>query len=105
MKKRITRKEWEYLGKYNYAAPWLRPFCSYSLMEIEGGFRRDCEVSWPVYLIIFLPVHLLQALYCIWDGGLKEFEIYSRHLGHNYFFEDWSRDEPIYPKAKEIWEK
>lgn len=25
MKKRISRKEWEYIGKYNPAAKWLRP--------------------------------------------------------------------------------
>ena len=26
MKKRISRKEWEYIGKYNPAAKWVRPF-------------------------------------------------------------------------------
>ena len=105
MKKRITRKEWEYIGKYNPAAKWLRPICSYSLVEEEDGFRRDCKISWPVYLILFIPVHLLQALLCMWDGGLKEFEIAGRHLGHDYFRETWGCNEAAYPKAKEIWEK
>lgn len=26
MKKRITQAEWEYIGKYNPAAKWLKPF-------------------------------------------------------------------------------
>lgn len=105
MKKRISQKEWEYLGKYHHAAKWIRPFCSYSIAEYEGGFRRDCQISWPVYLIIFIPVHLLQALCCMWDGGLKEFEICPPHLGYDIFFEDWGCNQQAYPRAKEIWEK
>lgn len=106
MKKRITRKEWEYIGKYNPAAKWLRPLCSYSLVEVENGFRRDCKISWPMYLILFIPVHLLQALFCMWDGGLKEFEIMMRHLGHDYLSKfQYDADNNPYNKAKEIWEK
>ena len=44
MKKRITRADWEYIGKYNPAAKWLRPLASYSLIEIEGGYRREWDV-------------------------------------------------------------
>lgn len=105
MKKRISQKEWEYIGKYNPGAKWVRPFCSYSIAEYENGFRRDCQISWPVYLIIFIPVHLLQALCCMWDGGLKEFEICPPHLGYDCYFEDWGCNQQAYPKAKEIWEK
>ena len=101
-KKRITRKEWEYIGKYNPAAKWLRPLCSYSLEKsFNGCFCRECKISWPVYLVIFIPVHILQLLYCLWDGGLKEFEIESRSLGYKVFH---SYDS-AYTQAKEIWEK
>ena len=105
MKKRITRKEWEYIGKYNPAAKWLRPFASYSLVEIEDGFRRECKVSWPVYLAIFIPFHLAQALYCMWDGGLKEFRIEGRSIGYDNIHETWGNNKSVYPKAKEIWDK
>lgn len=101
MKKHITRKEWEYIGKYNPAAKWLRPFCSYTLEEIEGGYLRRCKISWPVYLLIFIPFHIIQALYCMWDGGLKEFEIEGRNLGHDGIHDFLDN----YPKAKEIWDK
>jgi hypothetical protein len=105
MKKRISQKEWEYIGKYNPAAKWVRPFCSYSLVEIEDGFRRECKISWPVYLAIFIPVHLLQALYCIWDGGLKEFEIAKRDLGQDVYHENYGWNKLDYSKVKEVWEK
>ena len=101
MKKRITRKEWEYIGKYNPAAKWLRPFCSYTLEKIENSYCRECKISWPVYLLIFIPFHIIQALYCMWDGGLKEFCIEGRHLGYDDIHEIWDN----YPKAKEVWER
>jgi hypothetical protein len=105
MKKRISRKEWEYIGKYNPAAKWLRPFCSYTLVkESDNEFIRVCRISWPVYLLIFIPVHLIQAFYCMWDGGLKEFEIEGRHIGYDNIKER-GINEGAYSKAKEIWEK
>lgn len=105
MKKRISRKEWEYIGKYNPAAKWLRPLCSYTLVkESDNEFIRVCRISWPVYLLIFIPVHLVQFFYCMWDGGLKEFEIEGRHLGYDNIKEHGA-NEGAYPKAKEIWEK
>lgn len=102
MKKRITRKEWEYIGKYNYAAKWLRPFCSYSLVKEGERFKREQRIPLWLYLILFIPVHLLQALYCVWDGGLKEFEIGERYLGGDYL--GWVEDS-TWEKAKEIWER
>lgn len=104
MKKRITQAEWEYIGKYNPAAKWLRSFCSYYLVEIEGGFRRECKIGWLVYLILFIPVHLLQALWCMWDGGLKEFEFSPRYLGHDDIKEH-GENMGAFPIAKEIWEE
>ena len=106
MKKRSTLKEWEYLGKYNYAAKWARPFCSYSIEKIDDNeYHRNCDIGWLPYLLLFIPCHLLQIVCLLWDGGLKEFKIEPRHLGHDYFREDWGCNQPAFPKAKEIWEK
>lgn len=105
MKKRISRKEWEYIGKYNPAAKWLRPLCSYTLVkESDNEFIRVCRISWPVYLLIFIPVHLIQFFYCMWEDGLKHFEFEGRHLGYDDIKEH-GINEGAYPKAKEIWEK
>ena len=105
MKKRISMSEWTYIGKYNPAAKWLRPLCSYSLTKIEGGFRRECKIPLWLYLVIFVPVHLLQAVYCMWDGGLREFSIEGRHIGYDDIHESYGSNKGAYPKAKEIWDK
>ena len=104
MKKRISRKEWEYIGKYNPAAKWLRPFCTYTLEKIEGGFRRQCKIGILLYLLMFIPFNLLQALYCMWDGGLREFTIEDRNIGYDDLY-PVGLNSKAYPKAKEIWEK
>lgn len=102
MKKRISQKEWESLSKYNYAAKWLRPLCSYFLVKEDERFKREQYIPLGLYFILFIPVHLLQALLCMWDGGLKEFEIAGRYLGGDY--PGWIGN-PTWEKAKGIWEK
>ena len=98
--KKISRKEWTEIGQYNPAAKWLRPLCSYRLIkEPDGRFKREIRVGWFVYLLIFIPVHILQAFICMWDGGLKEFEINERYLGGDWFTPD---SEP-FKRAEEIW--
>lgn len=106
MKKNITLKDWTYIGQYNPARKWLRPLCSYSLEQLEdGGFRRIIKIGLIPYLLMFIPLHLLQALCCMWDGGLKEFEIEPRLLGYDDFHETWGGNRGAFPRAKEIWEK
>ena len=76
--------------------------------EYEEGdkFKREQRIPLWFYLLIFIPAHLVQALYCMWDGGLKEFEIMMRHLGHDYLSKfQYDADNNPYNKAKEIWEK
>ena len=104
MTKKISLNDWNTIGKYNPAAKWLRPLCTYTLTKAGNSFRRDCYIGWPMYLILFLPVHLLQLFINIWDGGLKEFEIEDRHIGYDYIIK---HDDNCgrYAVAEEIWEK
>lgn len=99
-KKKISYAEWMEIGICNYAAKWLRPLCSYDLIrEPSGKFKREQRVGMFVYLLLFIPVHIIQALWCIWDGGLKEFEINERYLGG-----DWmTPGSDSYETAKRIW--
>ena len=102
MEKKITLNEWNYIGKYNPGAKWIRPFCSYTIKEIAGGdYIRQIKIGWFGYLLMFIPVHIFKVFWCLWDGGLKEFEIEGRNLGYDelyYGSEFWER-------AKEILER
>jgi hypothetical protein len=100
MKVKITLKDWTYIGRYNYAAKWIRPFCVYTLTkEDEQSFIRAQEVHILAYVLMFIPLHILQALVLMWDGGLKEFEIFKRKLGHDIL----RIGSPAYEKAQEVF--
>jgi hypothetical protein len=102
MKKKISSKEWTEIGKCNYAAKWLRPFCSHVLLkEPDGSFKREQRVGLFAYILMFIPVHILQLMLNIWDGGLKEFEINERYLGG-----DWlAPGSESYIRAEAIWNR
>ena len=100
--KKISYDEWQMIGKYNYAKPWLRSLCTYTLTkESDTKYRRDQYIPVWFFVLAFIPVCVIQAVWCMWDGGLKEFECPVRHrLGSDSL---WSCDfngllEEIYGK-------
>lgn len=106
MTKKITLKDWTYIGELHYAKGWIRPLCTHTLTKTgEKDFLRVVKIAWIPYLIMFIPLCVLIALWCMWEGGLVEFEFPHRFLGADEFHENWGANQPAYPRAKEIWEK
>jgi hypothetical protein len=100
LKKKISLEEWTHIGRLNHAAKWCQPLCTYTLIkEDERTFKREQKVNWLAYILIFIPIHILQALVCMWDGGLKEFIIFSRNLG----CDTMQRGSESFKRAEEIW--
>ena len=101
MKIRITEKEWTEIGKRNYANKWCKNLCSYHLEKTEcDNYFRIQKMGLIPYILLFIPIHLLVAVVCLWDGGLREFEICPRQLGQDLL--DYGRPREV---AKEIWDK
>lgn len=102
MKKKISLKEWTEIGRYNYAAKWCRPLCSYYLIkEDDKTFKRVQNINIFNYILIFIPIHIIQALVLLWDGGLKEFIIFNRFLGSDLLI----KGNDSYMRAEQIWNK
>jgi hypothetical protein len=100
VKKKINLKQWTYIGKYNHAAKWCRHLCSYYLIkEDDNTFRRVQKINIFNYILIFIPIHLLQAIVCLWDGGLKEFIIFSCDLGEDVL----KRGSKSFHRAETVW--
>jgi hypothetical protein len=99
---KIKLKEWTEIGRYNYAAKWVRPLCSYYLIkENDETFRRIQNINVFTYSLLFIPVHLLQAIVLLWDGGLKEFIILNRELGSDLL----AKGSESFERALEVWNK
>ena len=95
--------EWIKIDEQQAEGSWMG-YEDFISADGNPDYRRDCKISWPMYLLLFLPVHLLQLLVCLWDGGLKEFEIAGRHLGHDYITAHGDNS-GRYQMAKEVWER
>lgn len=106
MKKRITLKEWNYIGTRNAGAKWVRPLCVYTLEEVlPGTIKQEIKIGWVGYFLMFIPIHIFKFFWCLWDGGLKEFEIEGRNITYHYLYESDSLYCDYYTKAKEILER
>ena len=85
--KKISLDQFMDIGKYNVVNKHFRKFCNYYLEDnraVKGGFNRKVCFKWWFYILMFIPAHLLQVVLCIWDGGLKEFEIEKRNVQYDY---------------------
>lgn len=99
-KKRISLKDWTYIGKGNYAAKWCRSLCTYTLIKQDDmTFIREQKLDLFMYILMFLPMHLLQFFECLWDGGLREFTILKRELGRDYI----EKQQAAFERANQIW--
>jgi hypothetical protein len=99
-KKKISLKDWTYIGKCNYAANWCRSLCSYTLIKQDDEtFVRDQKLNILMYILLFIPIHLLQLFTCLWDGGLKEFIILKRTIGQDYI----EKGQLAFERASQIW--
>lgn len=99
-KKRISSKDWTYIGKLNYAAKWCRHLCSYTLIKQDDTiFIRDQKLGLFMYVLLFIPIHFLQFCECLWDGGLREFTILGRALGRDHIY----KSEAAFTRAEQIW--
>lgn len=81
--KKLTKEEKKEFKRYTATA--ANPMINFYLREAEGGgYYLTEEIKMWFYILSFLLVHLTQLVICIWDGGLKTFEINSRVILKDY---------------------
>jgi len=69
--KKITYKELATLLGYKKNHPFQRIACNHYIEEEEYDVRVISQIKWPVYIVLFIPSCILQAVALMWDGGLK----------------------------------
>jgi hypothetical protein len=79
---KLTKEEKKRFKRYSASA--CNPLINFYLKEAEGGgYYLTEEVKLWAYILTFIPIHLIQLILCIWDGGLKTFEISGRIVVKN----------------------
>jgi hypothetical protein len=80
---KLTKEERK--GFKRYAANATNPIIDFYLKDAEGGgYYLTEEVKLWAYILTFIPIHFTQLILCIWDGGLKTFEINGRIVVQDY---------------------
>ncbi len=97
---KITYKQFREIMNYKKVHP-LQALMGYRL-EVKG----NCAVVSPyiplwLYILGFIPGHLVLALCLMWDGGLREFYLIPRNLAVWTF----QYDERACEIAKKIYER
>jgi hypothetical protein len=62
---------------------------------------REQKINLFAYILAFIPVHILQAFICMWDGGLREFVILERDLGKDFL----DKGQTAFEHAEQIWNR
>lgn len=101
---KITLEEWKQIGR---GEPSAKYFVKYELYQNEDlSFQRVCKVKIIPYLILFIPISIINIFICCFDGGLKEYEFPKRivredHIS-NCYLTAWEKANKIYGKRGEI---
>lgn len=105
--KKISYNDAAYI--FGYKKHYLfEKYCCYWTIRMNNdvsGFMC-CRIKKPIYVLLFLPVCLLTFFYCLWDGGLKNFEILPIIVGcHNMVGAPNDDESTMFGRVRKIWAK
>ena len=87
--KKITYKDLATLRSYKKNHLLERIGCNHYITdETTYSVRVITKVKWPVYVALFIPACVLQAVSLVWDGGLKQFSIEPRTIRNDVVWKD-----------------
>lgn len=78
--KKITYKELAILLGYKKNHMFERIGCNHYIEDNDNSVKVITKIKWPVYIALFIPACIFQAVVLMWDGGLKEFSIEPRAI-------------------------
>ena len=72
----------------------------------ENYFQIVRRVKPLLYIIAFIPVHVLKIFWLMWDGGLKNFCFETRNIDFTTYFKNnkkYIKNEVIKNLMTELW--
>lgn len=105
--KKIKYEDAAYICRYTKEHFKEKYFCNWYIQKTSDTWgKMDLYVKWWFYILTFIPVHILQALWCVWDGGLKEFGFEPRRIqSHNVIGFKNDPSDSMFNRLAEVWEK
>lgn len=80
---KISYKDFAMLAGYTKPHYFMRLTCNFYMQDgIMVHLWAKMKLVW--YILLFIPCHIAELFYVLWDGGLREFEIESRWVTTYY---------------------
>ena len=104
---KIKYEDAAYIRRYKKVHHGEKYFCKWYLTGKNNNYGyMNLYIKWWAYLLMFIPIHIIKAIACIWDGGLKEFAIEPRcAIRDNIVGLTNDGPETEFGRFKEVWDK
>lgn len=83
---KVSYKDFAYLMNYKQRHPFTKYCCDCYVIERNADVIMTAKVKLWVYILLFIPVHLLIFFYSLWDGGIKNYEIWERTITTKHWY-------------------
>ena len=82
--KKISYDEAAFIRRYKKKHRFEMYFCNWYIEKKNPncGYMKLYMKKW-VYMLLFIPIHVLTFLYCLWDGGIKEMSFHPRMMTYD----------------------
>lgn len=106
--KKIRYEDAAFIRSYKKHHWFEKYFCNWFIdLENPNCGVMKLYMKRGIYAILFLPMHLIVLGCCLWDGGIKEFQINPRMMKHNTIVGLTSDNDnsTSFGRFKMVWEK
>lgn len=86
MNKKITYEDAAFIFCYkkkHFAEKYLCTWTATLDNNVSGWMKL--HYKWWVYILLFIPISLATFIYCLYDGGIRDFEFPKRCCDFQYF--------------------
>lgn len=100
---KISFKEAACILYYKKKHTFEKLACVHRLSYDEEGnlFTLTCDISWPVFILLYIPALIVEFVGSAWDCGIK----YTSQLERNIYRETFFSWEQRYRKCAEVYKK
>lgn len=95
---KISYKDFAYLMNYKMRHPFIKYCCDCYAIERDADVIMSAKVKLWIYILLFIPVHLLIFFYSLWDGGIKSYEVWERTVTNMHWY-------TIYDEKYKAWKE
>lgn len=79
--KKISYNDTAYIYRFKENHFFRKHFCNnYIWMNNPNEGMMKCDIKIWFYILIFIPIHIINSVFLLWDGGIKYSEIMPRNI-------------------------